>query len=124
MNMAASTFQAILLEKRNHMYHHLKLLNVVLYEMTTILLFMNLIGRVILNIWNDEKDAGNNKASELYKFGPTSSTSVSSKGQLISNFCTAMEDVCTLLSAPSNNSLNSHRLSASITRLAKILKQG
>jgi hypothetical protein len=123
MNMAASTLQAILLEKKNHIYHHLKLLNVVLYEMTT-MLFMNLIGRMILNIWNDEKDAGNNKASELYKFGPTSSTSVSSKGQLISNFCTAMEDVCTLLSAPSNNSLNSYRLSASITRLAKILKQG
>lgn len=72
MNTAASTLQAILLEKKNHMYHHLKLLNVVLYEMTT-MLFMNLIGRVILNIWNDEKDAGNNKASELYKFGPTSS---------------------------------------------------
>jgi hypothetical protein len=123
MNTAASTLQAILLEKKNHMYHHLKLFNVVLYEMTT-MLFMNLIGRMILNIWNDEKDAGNNKASELYKFGPTSSTSVSSKGQLISNFCTAMDDVWTLLSDPSNNSLNSYRLSASITRLAKILKQG
>lgn len=123
MNTAASTLQAILLEKKNHMYHHLKLLNVVFYEMITIL-FMNFIGRVILKIWNDEKDAGNNKASELYKFGPTSSTSVSSKGHWISNFCTAMEDVCSLLSAPSNNSLISYRLSASITRLAKILKQG
>lgn len=76
MNMAASTLQAILLEKKNHMYHHLKLLNVVLYEMTT-MLFMNLIGRVILNIWNDEKDAGNSRAFGPSKFGPTLST----KGQ-------------------------------------------
>lgn len=76
MITAVSILQAMLLEKKNHIYHHLKLLNVVLYEMTT-MLFMNLIGRVILNIWNDEKDVGNNKASELYKFGLTLST----KGQ-------------------------------------------
>lgn len=77
MNTAANTFQAILLEKRNHIYHYLKLLNIIFYETTTIL-FMKLIGRAIPNIGNDKKDAGNNKASELYKFGPTSSPSVSS----------------------------------------------
>lgn len=59
MNTAASTFQAILLEKRNHMYRHLKQLNVVFYETTRILL-MKLIGRVFPNIGNDEKGAGYN----------------------------------------------------------------
>ena len=111
MNTAASTLQAILLHKKNHMYHHLKLLNLVFYEMTT-MLFMNLIGRVILNIWNDEKDAGNSRAFGPSKFGPTLSTS------------TEIEDICTIFSAPFNKILNLYKLSASITILAKILKQG
>jgi hypothetical protein len=109
----------ILLEIRNHMYYHLKLLNVVFYEMAT-MLFMNLIGRAIPNIGNDEKKAGNSRAFGPSKFGPT----LSSKGQSISNCSTEMEDICTIFSAPSNNRLNSYKLSASITTLAKILKQG
>ena len=76
MNMAANTLQAILLEKSNHMYYLLKLLNVLFYEMTTMLL-MNLISRAILNIGNGEKDAGNSRAFGPSKFGPTLST----KGQ-------------------------------------------
>jgi hypothetical protein len=46
------------------MYHHLKYSHLVFYEMTT-MLFMNLVGRGIPTIGNDEKDAGNKKASGL-----------------------------------------------------------
>lgn len=55
------------------MYYYLKLLNIVLYEITTIL-FINLIGYMILNIQNDKKDTGNSRAFGLSKFGPTLST--------------------------------------------------
>lgn len=83
--MAASTLQAILLEIRNDIYYHLKLLNIVFYEITK-MLFINLIGRATLNIGNDEKKAGNGRAFGPSKFGTTLPT----KGQSISSCSTEM----------------------------------
>lgn len=84
------------------------------------MLLMNLIGHAIPNIGNDEKAARNNRPFGLSKFRPTLST----KGQSISNCSTEIKDIYTIFSTSSNNSLNSYKLSTSITTLANILKQG
>lgn len=55
--------------EKESLYHHLKLLNLVFYEMTAMLL-VNLIGRAIPNIGNDEKDVGNSRPFDCPNLDP------------------------------------------------------